>query len=371
MTDRPTGLRIAAIVPCHNEEITIGKVVRDLSAAVPEMTVYVYDNNSTDRTVEEALAAGAVVRHEYFTGKGNVIRRAFSDIEADIYVTIDGDDTYEAADLPAMIDLLLEGPYDHVLGVRQDTQETSSYRPGHESGNKMFNRLTSRLFKSHVTDMLSGYRVFSRRFVKSFPAISKRFEIETELTVHMMALRLPSAEYPVGFRDRPDGSESKLSTFGDGFRILGLITQLVQHERPRLYYGLLTLIFGALSLILGIPVIVEYFNTGLVPRFPTAFLAAILMLLAILMGSIGLILDGIRRGRRELARLHYLGLQAVAPVIPELKSATPVSDDRDERDAPIERPVQESGEASSNSQSASDPGPSRTAPQDRLHVTRP
>lgn len=320
MTQRHTGLRIAAIVPCHNEEITIGKVVRDLSAAVPEMTVYVYDNNSTDRTVEEAKAAGAVVRHEYFTGKGNVIRRAFSDIEADIYVTIDGDDTYEAADLPAMIDLLLEGPYDHVLGVRQDSQETSSYRPGHEAGNRMFNRLTSRLFKSHVTDMLSGYRVFSRRFVKSFPAISKRFEIETELTVHMMALRLPCAEHPVGFRDRPDGSESKLSTFGDGFRILGLITQLVQHERPRLYYGALTVFFGALSLILGIPVIIEFFNTGLVPRFPTAFLAGILMLLAILLGSIGLILDGIRRGRRELARLHYLGLQSVAPVIPPLKS---------------------------------------------------
>lgn len=316
MTHIPEHLRIAAIVPCHNEEITIAKVVRDLQAAVPGMTVYVYDNNSTDRTVDEALAAGAVVRHEYFKGKGNVIRRAFSDIEADIYVTIDGDDTYEAADLPAMIELLLEGPYDHVLGVRQDTQETSSYRPGHESGNKMFNRLTSKLFKSHVTDMLSGYRVFSRRFVKSFPAISKRFEIETELTVHMMALRLPCAEYPIGFRDRPDGSESKLSTFGDGFRILGLIAQLVQHERPRLYYGTLTLFFGALSLILGIPVVVEFLNTGLVPRFPTAFLSAILMVLAFLLGSIGLVVDGIRRGRRETARLHYLALEAVVPVRP-------------------------------------------------------
>lgn len=317
MPDIPDHLRIAAIVPCHNEEITIATVVRDLQAAVPGMTVYVYDNNSTDRTVEEALSAGAVVRHEYFKGKGNVIRRAFSDIEADIYVTIDGDDTYEAADLPAMIELLLDGPYDHVLGVRQDTQETSSYRPGHESGNKMFNRLTSRLFKSHVTDMLSGYRVFSRRFVKSFPAISKRFEIETELTVHMMALRLPCAEHPVGFRDRPDGSESKLSTFGDGFRILGLIAQLVQHERPRLYYGTLTLVFGLLSLVLGIPVIVEFLSTGLVPRFPTAFLAAILMVIAFLLGSIGLVIDGIRRGRRETARLHYLALEAVVPVRPE------------------------------------------------------
>ena len=313
----PSHLRIAAIVPCHNEEITVAKVVTDLRAAVPGMTVYVYDNNSTDDTVQEALAAGAMVRHEYFKGKGNVIRRAFSDIEADVYVTIDGDDTYEADDLPAMISLLLEGPYDHVLGVRQDTQETSSYRPGHESGNQMFNRLTSRLFNSHVSDMLSGYRVFSRRFVKSFPAISKRFEIETELTVHMMALRLPCAEHPVGFRDRPDGSESKLSTFGDGFRILGLIAQLVQHERPRLYYGTLTILFALLSLTLGVPVIFEFFGTGLVPRFPTAFLAATLMVLAFLLGTVGLVIDGIRRARRETARLHYLSLEAVVPVRPE------------------------------------------------------
>ncbi|MFB9777274.1 glycosyltransferase [Brevibacterium otitidis] len=317
MTSIPSHLRIAAIVPCHNEEITVAKVVRDLQAAVPGMTVYVYDNNSTDRTIEEALAAGAIVKQEFFKGKGNVIRRAFGDIDADIYVTIDGDDTYEAGDLPAMIELLLTGPYDHVLGVRQDTQETSSYRPGHEAGNRMFNRLTSWLFKSHVTDMLSGYRVFSRRFVKSFPAISKQFEIETELTVHMMALRLPCAEHPVGFRDRPDGSESKLSTFGDGFRILGLIAQLVQHERPRLYYGTLTLLAGALSLILGIPVVLEFLSTGLVPRFPTAFLAAILMLLAFLLGSIGLVLDGIRRGRRETARLHYLALEPANPIIAE------------------------------------------------------
>ncbi len=315
------GLRIAAIVPCHNEEVTIGKVVADLKAAVPGMTVYVYDNNSTDRTAEVALAAGAVLRRETFKGKGNVVRRAFADIDADVYVTIDGDDTYEAADLPAMIQLLLEGPYDHVLGVRQDTGETSSYRPGHEFGNRMFNRLTGWLFKSEVTDMLSGYRVFSRRFVKSFPAISKQFEIETELTVHMMALRLPCAEHPVGFRDRPPGSESKLSTFKDGFRILGLLAQLLRHERPTAFYGALTLLFALLSLALGLPVVVEFFQTGLVPRLPTAILAAALMGLAFLMGGVGLILDGLRRARRESARLHYLNLE---PPVPTPAAQVPV-----------------------------------------------
>ena len=303
--------RIAAIVPCHNEEITVEKVVSDLKAVVPGITVYVYDNCSSDRTSERAAAAGAIVRKENTPGKGNVVRRAFADIEADIYVMIDGDDTYEAAHLPEMIDTLVSGPYDHVLGVRQDNQETTSYRPGHEAGNRMFNQLTGWLFRSQVSDMLSGYRVFSRRFVKSFPAISRRFEIETELTVHTMSLRLPTAEVPIDFRDRPDGSESKLSTFEDGFRILGLISALVRHERPRLFYGSLTLILAALSMVFGIPVIWEFWQTGLVPRFPTAILAAALMGLAFLLGSVGLTLDGLRRARRETSRLAYLGLPAV------------------------------------------------------------
>ena len=224
---------------------------------------------------------------------------------------IDGDDTYEAAHLPEMIDTLISGPYDHVLGVRQDNQETTSYRPGHEAGNKMFNRLTGWLFGSQVSDMLSGYRVFSRRFVKSFPAISRRFEIETELTVHTMSLRLPTTEVAVDFRDRPDGSESKLSTFKDGFRILGLISALVRHERPRLFYGTLTLLLATLSLIFGLPVVWEFWQTGLVPRFPTAILATALMGLAFLLGSVGLTLDGLRRARRETSRLVYLSLPAV------------------------------------------------------------
>ncbi|SMY04483.1 Glycosyltransferase involved in cell wall bisynthesis [Brevibacterium sp. 239c] len=307
--------RIAAIVPCHNEEITVATVVRDLKAAVPGITVYVYDNCSSDRTSQRADEAGAIVRKENSPGKGNVVRRAFADIDADIYVMIDGDDTYEASHLPEMIETLVSGPYDHVLGVRQDNQESTSYRPGHEAGNMMFNRLTGWLFQSQVSDMLSGYRVFSRRFVKSFPAISKRFEIETELTVHMMSLRLPSTEVPIDFRDRPDGSESKLSTFKDGFRILGLISALVRHERPRLFYGVITTILALASLLFGLPVVWEFWQTGLVPRFPTAILATALMGLAFLLGSVGLTLDGLRRARRETSRLAYLGLPAVS--VPE------------------------------------------------------
>ncbi|MFX4272103.1 glycosyltransferase [Propionibacteriaceae bacterium Y1685] len=334
-----TPRRIAAIVPCHNEEITVAKVVADLKRAVPEMDVYVYDNNSTDRTAELAREAGAIVRAEHRKGKGNVIRRAFGDIDADIYVTIDGDDTYEAGDLPAMIHLLETGPYDHVLGVRQDTQETSSYRPGHEMGNRMFNRLLSSLFRSTVSDMLSGYRVFSRRFVKSFPALSKEFEIETELTVHIMSLRLPHAEYPVGFRDRPAGSESKLNTYSDGLRILSVIAGLLRNERPVLFHGVLATVLGVLSLIMGIPVVIEFFRTGLVPRFPTAILSVGLMVLAFLVGVTGMILDGIRLSRHETSRLAYLALHPV-----------PCLDDGDDEDVavvdpgfnPPVRPVSES-----------------------------
>ena len=224
-------VRIAAIVPCYNEEAAVGTVVTDLKNAVPGIEVYVYDNNSSDRTAEVAAAAGAIVRTETRKGKGNVVRRAFADIDADVYVMIDGDDTYDASAAPEMIDLLVRENLDHVLGCRVDDKDNSAYRPGHAQGNKMFNSLVGFLFGDTVTDMLSGYRVFSRRFVKSFPALSREFEIETELTVHSMALRVPQAEYGVGFKDRPAGSESKLRTFHDGFRILGLIGRLVAHER--------------------------------------------------------------------------------------------------------------------------------------------
>ncbi len=259
----PDALSIAAIIPCHNEEAAIGQVIADLRSAVPEMVIYVYDNASTDRTVEVATAAGALVRHEHTKGKGNVVRRAFADVDADVYVLIDGDDTYAARDLPAMIDALRSGPYDHVLGVRNET-ETGAYRPGHALGNKGFNWLVGSVFKSPVSDMLSGYRVFSRRFVKSFPALSREFEIETELTVHAMSLRVPQIEVPVGFKDRPEGSESKLRTYHDGFRILSLIVGLIRHERPLLFYGILGLLLAFVGLLVGTPVVIEFFETGLV-----------------------------------------------------------------------------------------------------------
>lgn len=296
---------IAAIVPCYNEEAAIAQVVSDLRAAVPGMAVHVYDNNSTDATARVAAAAGAIVRTETTKGKGNVVRRAFADIDADIYVLIDGDDTYATADLPAMIDALQSGPYDHVLGVRRQTT-TTAYRPGHELGNRGFNWFVGSVFNTPVSDMLSGYRVFSRRFVKSFPALSREFEIETELTVHAMSLRVPQKEIAVGFKDRPAGSESKLRTYHDGFRILSLIIGLIRHERPMLFYGLIGTLLALVGTLVGIPVIVDFLQTGLVPRFPTAVLAVGIVLLAFMSWMIGLILDGVLKSRRELSRLNYL-----------------------------------------------------------------
>jgi glycosyltransferase involved in cell wall biosynthesis len=296
---------IAAIVPCYNEETAIGQVIADLRAAVPEMTIFVYDNNSTDETARVAAEAGAVVRRESTKGKGNVVRRAFADVDADVYVLIDGDDTYAAAELPGMIEALRTGPYDHVLGVRRQTTE-GAYRPGHELGNRGFNWFVSSVFKSPVSDMLSGYRVFSRRFVKSFPALSREFEIETELTVHAMSLRVPQTEISVGFKDRPAGSESKLRTYHDGFRILSLIVGLIRHERPMLFYGLVGALLAIFGVLIGLPVVVEFFETGLVPRLPTAVLALGIIILAFLSWMIGLILDGVLKARRELSRLNYL-----------------------------------------------------------------
>ena len=306
MSTAPT---VAAIVPCYNEELSVESVVRDLRDAVPDIQIYVYDNNSSDRTAEIAHSAGAIVRKELLKGKGNVVRRAFADVEADIYVLIDGDDTYDASALPRMIEALQSGPFDHVLGVRQETTG-SAYRPGHALGNKGFNLLVGKVFGSEVSDMLSGYRVMSRRFVKSFPALSREFEIETELTVHAMSVRAPQVEVAVDFRDRPPGSESKLRTYHDGFRILSLIGQLTRHERPMLFYGILGAILAVIGVLLVIPVVVEYFQTGLVPRLPTAVLALGITLVAILSWMIGLILDGVLKARREISRLHYLRYSA-------------------------------------------------------------
>ncbi|GAA4814340.1 glycosyltransferase [Nocardioides caeni] len=303
-------LEIAAIVPCHNEELTVAAVVRDLRAALPSATIYVYDNNSTDRTAEVAAEAGAVVRSETRKGKGNVVRRAFADIEADVYLMIDGDDTYDAAAAPQLVEKLVSGPYDHVVGCRVDTQEESSYRPGHAWGNKMFNRVTSMAFGEPVSDMLSGYRAFSRRYIKSFPANSEEFEIETELTIHAANLRVPQAEVAVGFKDRPEGSESKLNTFSDGFKILGLLGHLLLHERPLLVFGLISLLSTLVGLGLGLPVVADYLRTGEVDRFPTAILASSLVLIGVLLMGVGMVLNGVLRGRQEVRRLFYLQLPA-------------------------------------------------------------
>ena len=307
--DHSAGAVIAAIVPCYNEALAIEKVIADLRAAVPGMLIYVYDNNSTDGTAEIARHAGAIVRHETSKGKGNVVRRAFADIDADIYVLIDGDDTYEASALPSMIEALRTGPLDHVLGVRKQTTETA-YRPGHSSGNKAFNSLVSWVFGMRVNDMLSGYRVFSRRFVKSFPAVSREFEIETELTVHSMSLRVPQTEVAVDFRDRPEGSESKLNTYRDGIKILTLIVNLVRHERPWLFHGILGALVIAVAIAFAIPLFVEFAETGLVPRFPTAVLVSSLAIVGALIWLLGAILDGITRSRREMSRLTYLSYPA-------------------------------------------------------------
>lgn len=305
-----TPYKIVAIVPCHNEAISVGKVVHDLREAVPGITVYVYDNRSSDDTAKVALDAGAVVRQENTKGKGNVVRRAFADIEADIYVMIDGDDTYDAYAAPDLIRTLLEGPHDHVLGVREQLTETA-YRAGHAAGNRAFNRLVGRVFGMPVTDMLSGFRVFSRRFVKSFPAVSREFEIETELTVHCMSLRVPSVERPVGFGDRPEGSESKLSTYRDGFKILRLILHLVRLERPVFFHGVIGSIAILAGILVGIPPVVDFVQTGLVLRFPSAFLAASLVAIGVTVWLIGVVLDAITKVRREAARLNYLRLSAV------------------------------------------------------------
>ncbi len=308
-TDRFSGLRIAAIVPCHNEEQSVAAVISELQRAVPGIDVVVYDNASTDRTAEVARQAGAEVRSEACPGKGNVIRRALADLEADLYVMIDGDDTYDATALPEMIETLVDGPYDQVTGVRV-ARSKDAYRSGHELGNRAFNKIVSVIFRRPVTDMLSGYRVFSRRFVKSFPAISRAFEIETELTVHAINNRVPQAEVFVGFKDRAEGSDSKLRTYHDGFRIARMITRLLHHERPLALYSTLATLTVLTAIGLGLPVIDEYLRTGLVGRFPTAFLAASLVVVAFIVLVVGILLDGLRKVRQETTRIAYMTIPA-------------------------------------------------------------
>lgn len=303
-------LDIAVLIPCYNEAAAIGKVVEDFRQALPEAKIYVYDNNSTDQTAELALQAGASVRREPRQGKGHVVRRMFADVDADIFVMVDGDDTYDASVAPQMVTRAVQEGLDLVNGVRIAGSQTA-YRPGHKLGNQVLSGLVRSIFGRGATDMLSGYRVFSKRFVKTFPMMSRGFEIETELTVHSLELDMPTGEVPGHFKDRAEGSESKLNSIRDGVRILSTITKLLKQERPLPVFGALAGMLALLSVILAAPVFAEYFATGLVPRLPTAVLSASIMVLAFLMGAVGLILDTVTRGRQETKRMRYLSVPGV------------------------------------------------------------
>ncbi|HYE28120.1 MAG TPA: glycosyltransferase family 2 protein [Allosphingosinicella sp.] len=308
-------LRVAVLLPCFNEEAAIARTVAAFRDALPGAAVYVYDNNSRDRTGEVARAAGAIVREERMQGKGHVVRRMFADVEADVYVMADGDATYDAAAAPELVRRLVEDRLDMVVGARRSEVE-EAYRRGHRLGNKLFTGLLSGLFGRSFTDIFSGYRVFSRRFVKSFPALSRGFETETEISVHALELAMPVAEVVTAYGARPEGSESKLSTWRDGWRIARTLLHLFRIERPVLFYGGFAAFLAAVATILAIPLVVTFVETGLVPRFPTAILVTGLMVVAFLSFGVGLILDTVVRGRREVRRLHYLALPAVGETLP-------------------------------------------------------
>lgn len=297
--------RIAVLLPCYNEEAAIAQTVAGFRRALPGATVYVYDNNSRDRTVEVARAAGALVRSERIQGKGAVVRRMFADVDADVYVMADGDATYDAASAPALVARLLDEQLDMVVGSRVH-EAAEAYRRGHRFGNKLLTGMLARLFGRSFSDILSGYRVFSRRFVKSFPSLSAGFEIETEISVHALELKMPIAEVETPYFARPEGSASKLSTYSDGWRILSTIATLYRLERPLWFFGALAAFLAALAVALAAPLAVTYAETGLVPRLPTAVLVTGLTILAALSFFAGLILDTVVRGRREVRRLAYL-----------------------------------------------------------------
>lgn len=302
--------RIAVLLPCYNEEKTIGDVVAGFREALPESKIYVYDNNSTDETVARAVAAGAIVGAETMQGKGNVIRRMFSDIDADVYVMADGDGTYHAPAAPEMVEELTAGRLDMVVGTRLGSAEDthSVFRSGHLAGNRTLSGFVGWLFERRFTDILSGYRVMSRRFVKSFPAIASGFEIETELTIHALELRMPVAEVEVPYYSRPEGSDSKLRTWRDGTRILVVILFLYKEIKPFRFFGVLFLACTLISVILAYPLVVTFLETGLVPRFPTAILATGTMLFGVVLLACGMILDTVSRGRRESKRMQYLSI---------------------------------------------------------------
>lgn len=301
--------QIAVLLPCHNEEAAIAEVVGGFRAALPGATIYVYDNNSTDRTIDIAQAAGAVVRRETRQGKGHVVRRMFADVDADIYVLADGDATYDAPSARAMISRLVEERLDMVVGARVD-REAAAYRRGHRAGNRLLSGFVTQIFGRSLSDMLSGYRVFSRRFVKSFPVLSGGFEIETELTIHALELELPVAEVNTPYYARPEGSASKLNTWRDGLRILWSIFQIYRSERPLPFFTAIAVVLAIVAIGLAIPIFITYLQQGNVPRFPTAILATGLMLAALLSLASGLVLDTVTRGRREIKLLAYLRYNA-------------------------------------------------------------
>jgi hypothetical protein len=303
---------VAVLVPCYNEEATIADVVAAFRAALPAAAVHVYDNNSTDRTAERARGAGAVVRRETHQGKGHVVRRMFADIEADIYVLVDGDATYDAPSVRALIKRLIEDRLDMVVGSRVDNA-AGAYRPGHRTGNRLLTGFVSAVFGHAFTDMLSGYRVLTRRFVKSFPMLSGGFEIETELTVHALELGLPVAEIPTPYYQRPQGSAPKLHTWRDGLRILWTIARLYKSERPQSFFAAIGGVLALAAIVLAVPIFATYLREGMVPRLPTAVLATGLMLLAFLSLTCGMVLGTVTRGRREIKVLAYLHERALEP----------------------------------------------------------
>ncbi len=307
---RPTSLNVAVLIPCYNEELAVAEVVAGFRASLPDATMLVYDNNSSDRTRQIASTAGAVVRNETLQGKGHVVRRMFADVEADIYVLVDGDNTYDPAAAPVMIRQLVENRLDMVTAVRLPDGQ-GAYRPGHRIGNRALSFLVCRVFGNRVSDVLSGYRVFSRRFVKSFPALATGFETETEFTIHALELRMPIGELVTQYRGRVTGSRSKLHTISDGIRILRTIMKLVKQERPLQSFGLTGAALLIIGLALGLPVVLQFLHSGMVPRLPTALLATGLVLASSLSFVCGFVLEQVARGRQELKRLAYLSIPAI------------------------------------------------------------
>ncbi|WPE17712.1 glycosyltransferase family 2 protein [Candidatus Thioglobus autotrophicus] len=306
-----TQKKIAILIPCHNEENTIGSVIDSFFKYIPESKVYVYDNASVDGTSEIAKAHGAIVSYEPNKGKGNVVRRMFADIVADIYIILDGDETYDVSMAPLMVNKLIDENLDMVVGTRKATIAKDAYRSGHIFGNWLLTSAVSLAFNSGFTDMLSGYRIMSHRFVKSFPINSNGFEIETEMTVHALQLKTPFSEVETSYDARPEGSQSKLNTWSDGFRILGMIVLLIKEYKPFQFFGIFSIVFAIISFMLSVPIILTWIDTGLVPRLPTAILSMGVMILAVISLSSGIILDSVSRARLEKKRLQYLTLNSV------------------------------------------------------------